>query len=239
MRKYLLLLLIAVLVFPVIAQGEALSFETIEVPATDERMLIGDFYVPDELDAPAPALLLMHMYRGRRSDYTPLIPALLDAGYIVLTVDLRGHGATGGSIDWDLAIEDTQLWLDWLREQEAVDGSRLATIGGSIGSNLALVGCANDEECVTAVALSPGEDYFGVMPSDSLVEGLNALLIAAHEDRESADSIRTFFNDATGYVSARMYLGDAHGTRLFNNQLESVSNAIITWLDEQFSAVDS
>lgn len=239
MRHFLLLIVCFLLVIPTIAQDESPTFETIELPATDELMLVGDFYVPDALDAPAPAILLMHMNRGRRSDYAPLIPALLDSGYVVLTVDLRAHGETGGGRDWDLAIEDTQVWLDWLREQDAVDGSRLATIGASIGSNLALVGCANDGDCVTAVALSPGEDYFGVMPGESLVDGLNAFLVASHNDRQSADSIRAFFNDASGYVSTRMYLGRAHGTQLFSNELESISNAIIVWLDEQFSAVDS
>ncbi len=239
MRRFLLFMLCFLLVIPVMAQDESLSYETIELPAGDELILIGDFYLPDEIDGTAPALLLMHMNGGRRSDYEPLIPQLLESGYIVLTVDLRAHGETGGARDWDMAVEDTQVWFDWLREQDAVDDARVATIGASIGSNLALIGCDNDADCVTAVALSPGDDYFGIMPGDSLVNGLNAFLVASHNDRQSADSIRTFFNDATGYVSTRMYPGRAHGTQLFSSELDSISNAIIDWLDEQFIAVDA
>ena len=239
MHRFLWLTLYLLLVLPVLAQDDSLSFETIELSASDDLMLIGDFYVPDMMDESVPALLLMHMNGGRRSDYLPIIPALMDSGYAVLTVDLRAHGETGGGRDWDLAIEDTQYWLDWLSEQESVDASRIATIGGSIGSNLALIGCANDDNCLTAIALSPGEDYFGVMPGDSLVNGLNAFLVASHDDRQSAESIRAFFTDETGYVSSRMYPGRAHGTQLFSSELESISNAIIAWLDEQFASVEA
>lgn len=239
MRRYLYLFSLVLFTIPLLAQSdESLSFETIELSASDDLSLMGDLYIPEAMESPAPALLLMHMNGGNRSDYIPLIPALLDSGYVVLTVDLRAHGATGGARNWDLAIEDTQLWLDWLREQDAVDASRIATIGASIGSNLALVGCANDGDCVTAIALSPGTDYFGVMPGDALVDGLNAFLVASHNDSQSANSIRTFFNDATGYVSTRMYPGRAHGTQLFSSELESISNAILAWLDEQLATVE-
>lgn len=239
MRHALFLLVSFLLILPVFAQDDdTLSFETISLSANDDLALIGDWYLPSSVEAPVPALLLMHMNGGNRGDYAPLIPHLLDAGYAVLTVDLRAHGETGGARDWDMAQEDTLLWFDWLREQDIVDDSRIATIGASIGSNLALVGCADDGDCVTAIALSPGDDYFGVMPGDSLVNGLNAFLVASHNDTQSAGSIRQFFADATGYVSARMYLGRAHGTQLFASELDSISGAILAWLEEQFTALE-
>jgi len=236
MRNLLLALLLFIFVMPVFAQDDP-AFETVEIAASDELALIGDYYLPENVDGEAPAVLLLHMLGSERSAYDPLIPYLLDAGYVILNVDMRGHGATGGSRDWDLAIDDAQLWFDWLREQETVDDARVAVIGASIGSNVALIACGNDEACVTAVALSPGEDYRGVMPGDAVANGLNAFLIAAHGDRASAEAIQAFFSDATGYVNARLYPGSAHGTRLFNDSLDSVAGAIIDWLDEQFDAV--
>lgn len=237
MRHFLAILFVFLLIFPAFAQDD--NFETVEIAASDGLALIADYYLPENAEGEAPAVILLHMLRGQHSDYEPLIPALLDAGYIVLNVDIRGHGATGGSDDWDLAIEDTQVWFDWLREQSAVDASRVAIIGASIGSNVALIACDNDADCVTAVALSPGEDYRGVMPGDAVANGVTAFLIAAHGDSGSASSIRAFFSDATAYVNARLYPGNAHGTRLFDNELDSVSGAIINWLDEQFAAVDT
>lgn len=176
----------------------------------------------------------MHMFNSRRSAYDPLIPALLDAGYGVLNVDLRGHGESGGTRDWSAGLVDVQTWLNWLREQEGVRDEALSIVGASIGSNLALAGCANDAACLTAVALSPGLDYFGVIPADFLenLSERSALLVASHNDRYSAQSIEELFAMAPGNIAARMYRGGAHGTQLFDNQLESVTALIIGWLDE-------
>ncbi|MEM9953324.1 MAG: alpha/beta fold hydrolase [Chloroflexota bacterium] len=238
MRRFgLWLTIMLIFVGAIQAQDDTLSFETVELSASDDLTLIADYYTPDDMTDSAPAVILLHMLNSNRQAYEPLIPSLVDAGYVVLNVDMRGHGDTGGSNDWDLAIEDTQLWFNWLREQEIVDDSQIAIIGASIGSNVALIACDNDSDCVTAIALSPGIDYRGVQPADSIANGLNTLLIASHSDGQSASAIRQFFADATGYVSTRMYLGSAHGTRLFRNELDSVSGAILDWLDEQFSAV--
>lgn len=237
MQKIIFIFALLLLIVPTFAQGETMSTQ-IELEASDSLMLVADLIIPEALEGNAPAILLIHMLGSERSTYEPLLPYLSEAGYIVLNADMRGHGATGGSQDWELAESDIQTWLNWLREQEGVDGSRIAIIGASIGGNLALMGCANDENCVTAIALSPGTDYRGVAPADAVESGLNALLIASHDDRFAADSIREFFSNGSGYLAARMYKGSAHGTNLFRNDLESVANASIHWLDEQFAAVE-
>ena len=41
-----------------------------------------------------------------------------------------------------------------------------------------------------------------------------------------------------GDVSARMYPGRAHGTRLFDSRYQSVSRLILGWLEELFAADD-
>src|SRR5690349_21334777 len=141
--------------------------EAAEVTAEDGLALKGDLYRPATIpEEGARTLLLMHQYQSSRRGYTNVIPQFVEEGYIVLVVDLRGHGETGGKNDWVAAQADTQTWLAWLREQEGVRDNAIAIIGASIGSNLALVGCAQDELCVTAIALSPGLDYFGVKPQE-------------------------------------------------------------------------
>ena len=110
----------------------------------------------------------------------------------MIAVDLRGHGETGGSNDWQAAIGDVQTWLDWIESQPSIDPDRIALVGASIGANLALVGCANDAHCVTAVALSPGTDYFGITTSDAIVtlRDRSALLVASQTDQPSGTSVR-------------------------------------------------
>ena len=47
------------------------------------------------------------------------------------------------------------------------------------------------------------------------------------------------FSNAKGDVSARMYRGRAHGTRLFDSEYESVSRLILHWLGETFASDDA
>ena len=212
------------------------AHETITRQTSDGATLVADFY-PAETDAPV--IMLLHMLNSNRAAYQPLIPDLRAAGYALLNVDMRGHGDSGGSRDWDLAIVDVADWIGWLDSEGHLGADGLAIVGGSIGANVAIIGCAESDVCVGAVALSPGLDYRGVRPEQALVDGLadrSALLVASHSDRSSADAVKQLFMNSRGDVSARLYRGRAHGTRLFDSALESVSRLIRLWLAEQFAA---
>ncbi len=239
LRRVLALSLLLLLLAPAIAQDMPIEPVVATITADDGVTLVGDFYAHDDN---APTVMLMHMLGSQRSAWLPLIPALLDAGYNVLNVDLRGHGESEGSRDWDAARADIQLWLQWLREQPAVDGEHIAIIGASIGANLALIGCADDEQCVTAIALSPGEDYRGVQPAPALTEGLaerSALLIGSQGDGPAREAMAAFILASRGNIAVRLYDGRAHGTNLFNDKLESVQNAILAWLEEHLVTSES
>ncbi len=221
-----------------IAAQDAPDFETVELER-DGATLVADYYAAE---TDAPVIMLLHMLNSNRAAYDPLIPDLHAAGYALLNVDMRGHGESGGSRDWDLAIADVADWIDWLDSAGQLGDDGLAIIGGSIGANVAIIGCAESDVCRGAVALSPGLDYRGVRPAPALVDGLadrSALIVASHSDRSSADAIKQLFTNATGDVTARLYRGRAHGTRLFDSELESVSRLIRLWLAEQISAAES
>ena len=211
------------------------QYETIALQRADTA-LVADFY-PAAADAPV--IMLLHMLNSNRAAWEPLIPDLLAAGYAVLNIDMRGHGESGGTRDWDETINDVDVgWAGWLAVGERVGESGLAIIGASIGANVALISCAEVEICRGAIALSPGLDYRGVKPESALVDGLAdrmALLVAAQNDASSASAIRQMFLKAKGDVTVRMYRGRAHGTRFFDSEYESVSRLILGWLDELFA----
>lgn len=211
------------------------SPERVQVVAADGLELIGDYHIAPAESESGPAVLLLHMLGSERSAWEPLIPPLVEAGYHVLAVDMRGHGETGGSSDWSAAETDVQTWLDWLRGRPSVDGDGVSVVGASIGSNLALLGCVHDTGCVTVIALSPGLDYRGVQPLSALTEGLaerSVLLVASHGDTYSADSVKELAANAAGEVGLRLYAGRAHGTQLFRDDGERLTQTIIAWLDE-------
>lgn len=201
--------------------------------ASDDLALMGDYYTPSSITE-YPAVILLHMANGRRSDWNPLIPALLERDIAVLNVDLRGHGATGGSRNWQLADEDVQTIIAWLREQPGV--TKIALAGASVGSNLAIRGAAQDESVVGAIALSPGLDYFGVTTEDAveLLDRRPLMLIVAKSDSYSASSVLTLLDTANGDTTVRIYRGGRHGTSLLSEA--PLVEMLVDWLAEHFAA---
>ena len=233
-----LALLFCLIAFPSLAQDLPDSV-TITRQAPDDVALVADFYAaPDD----APVIIALHMLNSNRSAYEPIIPVLHAAGYAILNADMRGHGESGGSRDWDAAIADLGDWISWLDTTGHVSENGLAIMGASIGANVAVISCAASEICQGAIALSPGLDYRGVRPEAALVDGLAdraALLVAAQQDSSSATAIRQMFLNAKGAVTARMVRGRAHGTRLFDSDYHSISGLISFWLEQLFHSDES
>ncbi|NJL54333.1 alpha/beta fold hydrolase [bacterium] len=223
------------------AQDDDSMPQPVMIEAADGLMLVGDFYLLN-VEEPAPAVLLLHMLGSERGAWDHLIPELTASNYNVLAIDMRGHGDTGGDTNWGAAEGDLQTLLDWLREQNSVQDEAIAIVGASIGSNLALIGCANDADCVTAVALSPGLDYRGVMPEEAVTGGLSersVLLIATHGDDESAEAVKQMLtNSHEGEITVELHSGSLHGTDMFvvPRLRERVFASILHWLDIHLNA---
>jgi pimeloyl-ACP methyl ester carboxylesterase len=239
MRTRLLVITAFILVLiagtaPATAQA-TLQPQRVEIRASDDLTLVGNFFPATDAasDTGAPTVLLLHQYGANKTSWGPLIPALYDAGYTLLAVDLRGHGETGSSQDWVRARQDTQTWLGWLREQPGVDPERLSIIGSSIGSNLALRGMADDERVVTAVAISPGLNYFGVTTQDAIetIGRRPVFLITAQLDTQSSAGVRILATIVKGDALIRIYPGSAHGVSLFGQA--DLIPMIVSWLDMQ------
>lgn len=243
MRKIILLVcaLLSINLFTTCAQDESVG-QLVELSAVDGLTLVGDYYVAE--GETRPAVLLLHQFGSNRGAWSPLIPPLLEAGYDVLAVDLRGFGDSEAPNDWELATGDVQGWLDWLREQEGVRAEAISIVGASIGSNLALIGCANDEACVTAIALSPGLNYFDTMPEESVTTGLrerSALLVAGQSDRESAEAVKQMAMNARGEIGLQLFKNSTHGTDMFRvpSMRDRVIGMIVQWLDDHTPEVET
>jgi pimeloyl-ACP methyl ester carboxylesterase len=233
------LLILAVAALPVLAQGG--EGQAVQVEAEDGLSLVGDYYAPsgEVPEMGAAGVLLLHMLGSNRASWADLIPPLQEAGYAVLAVDMRGHGQTGGPIDWPLAETDVQTWLDWLRAQEGVDPARVSLVGASIGSNLALRGMANDPDVLTAVALSPGLDYQDVTTQDAIeaIDDRPVMLVAGQGDTYSAQTIKQLTQGVGGEALTRLYASRAHGTQMFATQPDLI-DLIVAWLDWQTAPAD-
>lgn len=206
----------------------AVSSITITTP--DGVELAGALYLPSH--RPAPGVLLLHMLGRQKEDWEELALRLQAEGYAVLAMDLRGHGASGGEVDWAAAVGDLGLAWATLSGHTDVDGDRTAILGASIGANLALVTAANTSRVVTVVLLSPGLDYRVVKTEEAMATygTRSVLIVASEEDTYAAESSRVLDGLAQGEHRLVMYQGAGHGTQMFDPQPE-LADEIVSWLD--------
>jgi dienelactone hydrolase len=215
--------------FAVLAQSEeSTDVLPVVIEAEDGLMLHGEFFSSPTSNGRA--VLLLHQLYTTRVSWYPYIEPLRAAGYHVLAIDLRGYGETGGGINWRMAQADTQQWLAWLNSQPGIRGSGVFVIGSSMGSSLALVGCAEADACAGAVALSPGRRYFGVSTDEAISSGRPALLIYADRDTYPRLAVPHMQDQPEFNGEVITYSGRAHGILLLKGD-ETLLAQIIAWMN--------
>jgi len=152
--------------------------------------LTGDFYLPDGLrpGERRAGVVLCHGYTGVKDLYLPdNARALNDAGYVVLTFDYKGWGASEGPRS-RLApysrVADVQAALTYLGLQSHVDPDRLGIYGTSYGGATVVWVAAIDPrvKCViSVVGIGDGRRW---MRSVRRPDEWHDLLDRAKADRE-------------------------------------------------------
>jgi dipeptidyl aminopeptidase/acylaminoacyl peptidase len=103
---------------------------------TDGTKLSGWLMTPQQV-GPHPAVV----YFGGRSEEVSWVvrdAARLFPGMAVLAVNYRGYGASQGDPAENHMVEDGRLLFDWLAERHHVDPQRVAVVGRSLGSGVAV-----------------------------------------------------------------------------------------------------
>jgi pimeloyl-ACP methyl ester carboxylesterase len=261
MKRTLLFTWCALLLLPltVYSQSAYPENEEVQITAADGLTLVGDFFPPTSSQSDgALAILFLHQHGGNRVDVAFLAPLLVDQGYALLSVDLRGHGDTGGEEDWEAVTGDLQLWMDWLQSQPSVRPNEgLITVGLGVGGNYALIACANAANCQTAVAISPLAagcevvscieeldalerstetlTYIDTTTTAALSDGLlrrSALLISSQRNI-TADSAKYLVSISRGDVQANFFGSSAFALEFFTGRLKDrVTNLIVGWMNE-------
>jgi pimeloyl-ACP methyl ester carboxylesterase len=117
-------------------------------------------------------------------------------------------------------VHDVEGALRYLGRQEMAT-NRVVLIGASYGCSVALLSAQKSSGVRALVLLSPGTNYFGVdvLPAASGFPG-PVLLIAAEDDRPSAESARVIAKRHPGGGDLEIYDSGGHGTRLFGPRPE-------------------
>jgi dipeptidyl aminopeptidase/acylaminoacyl peptidase len=113
------------------ALRSALRGTTIRFRASDGVLLEGNFIAGR---GRAPAVVLIHEYRGGPQQWESLLPELHEAGYAVLNYASR----SAQEIDETVLARDVVGAVSALGRRDDIDGRRIALVGASIGASAAV-----------------------------------------------------------------------------------------------------
>ena len=180
-------------------------------------------------------VLLLHEQGADHTGWTELAERLAKNDFVVVAIDLRGHGKSGGSLDdaaWLKMVADAQAGITWLDSKGVTD---VGIVGAEFGANLALATLAANKTVDTAVLLSPSLSANGLKVSAGL-EGLARrplLLVATQEDIAGARAAQLIADKADGAKHYALYAGNAKGRKMLNTAPE-LEGLMVSWLNGTF-----
>ena len=159
MKRFIFACLLGVWSAAAIAAEQIVSFRT-----DDGVSIAATLLAPANADNKLPVVIFIHQGESDKSEWTSqaLFKSVVASGMIALAYDVRGHGASGGEADFSTLFDDPkQAPLDlkaaiaFLTDTGKADPSRIAVVGASIGSNIAVMAMGKPEFRIkTAVAIS-------------------------------------------------------------------------------------
>ncbi len=109
---------------------------------SENQNLAATLIRPEGHKEPLPALIWIHGWKSDRKGNTKRAKEISKLGFICLTVDLRGHGESDGTIDQYSVkdhLEDIRAAYKYLTELKEVNQNEIGIIGSSYGGNLSAI----------------------------------------------------------------------------------------------------
>jgi len=217
---------------------------------TEDNVTISGSWIVPESSEPSskkyPVVILLHDYGFDRRDWGIFIPDLVQHGFGVLALDLRGHGKSIGSgvrasgaysfgtsaTFLSLGLVDIQGALEWLKKQNNVNMKAIALMGVGAGGDLAYQGARQlARQIHSAIVISPSPSALteGTFISD---RPPRAVLFCASSGDSSGSSMmaaESLANFTELPKKVVIYQSNAHGLSMFYKHPE-IAQEILTWL---------
>ncbi len=220
-----------VLVAWAIPPGAEAAGRPVALASLDGTSLAGQLY--EAASRPAPAVVLVHMLSRSKADWDSLAQDLERRGITALAIDLRGHGASGGSATaLGAMVQDVRAAVQWLAARPTVRPDAVGVAGASLGANLALVAAVEQPLVRVVAAVSPSLDYRGVRASADVMRKLGdrgIWLACSTEDPYALRTLKELTESSTVPRDQQLSTVPAHGTHLLAAD-PVLARALVDWL---------
>jgi predicted acyl esterase len=183
--------------------------------ATDGTQLKATLFVPHGRVVPRggyPAIIFLHNWGADRSSMAPYARAAASHGYVVLTYDQRGWGASGGSVDVSgpLTVDDAVNAVRWLRGGQGlrppagflrppVNPSEVGMSGISYGAGTTLNAAAAGAHLAAIAPVIPWSNLgTALLPGGTIKSGYVLQLL--RECPRCDPLLNTLYTDATTHA---------------------------------------
>ncbi len=196
--------------------------EAVTIRAADDRPLDARLWVRD----PTRLVIYLHEYHRTQRDWWPEAERGTSGDPSTMTVDLRGHGDSGGDPrNVDLMADDVRAVIDAARGRGF---QRIVLVGAGLGGTVGVL-VARDDPTVWVIGLSLAADFGALNALDAAKTAATRLaIVASRKDLSARESLEQVARTA-GLDGSRALLlpGRAHGRALLSADSEAPTRRLM------------
>lgn len=232
--------------FLILLAGAGRAEDVVTFETEDGWKLVGSLFIPPQPSAgtPGPGVLLLSEpgWEDRTIFTSYLGEDLAKSGFVALTVDYRGTGASLGKKDFKsfTAKEREEIALDiraairFLSKHPGVDASRIGIVAASWTAAYAVREASENSDIQALVLISGavGESEKRYLESEASVPVLG---VVGKDDKKSFLELARVYTDSK-HPSSDLLVAVGYGAGMFSHT-RSLEEKVVAWLDQNLKGL--
>lgn len=176
------------------------------------------------------AVVIVHDFDSSQDHLADFAKTLVSRGYMVMTYDMRGSGASPGARDASMASSDTVAAMRYLRTN--AERTQVMLVGEGVGG-AAVLKAATQERVLAVASVSAPSNFRGLAVLNDIPRIADPkLFVAAEQDADAADAARAFKQRSPDTGQLLLVPGSKHGEGILQGaDGQKVRGQIIDFLD--------